>query len=84
MKMDEQEQTQETKQIKILNLNISYDLETGKIEVSGHIDNVATCTQMLIEAGHVIIKRSGENMRAQIQAAKQNGQGEDAPPAAVN
>ena len=54
----------------VLRINITFQVLTGKIEVSGHIGNTDLCTKVLVEAAHVIMVRNSENDMKAMQANK--------------
>lgn len=96
--MDEQiEESPEQSDNKIdsIKINVEFELKTGIVRVSGHIDNTDLCMKVLVEAAHLILAKNSERDKARIQAqsaqleamasaVKRNGQNENTPPAAIN
>lgn len=81
--------------LEVLKINVEFELKTGIVRVSGHIDNTDLCMKVLIEAAHVILARNSERDKAAMQqqsknleiiqnAVKLNGKNEDSPSPAIN
>ena len=62
---------EEAKPGTVATIVIHVDIESGKVDVGGHLDNLFLNLQMLAEAGHILIDRN-----AQLKlAADKNGNG---------